>query len=400
MRISLGVGRERLALDVAGDRLLASRAAPAALPDPAAALRAALDAPHGFPALRCALLPEDHVAVVVDEGLPGVAGLLVPLLEHITSAGVDPAALTLLLPPSADRHTWIDDLPEYLEEVHVEVHDPKDRRRLAYLATTAAGRRLYINRTLVDADQVVVLTERRYDLLLGYGGAEGALYPPLADEATRNELAGRLPAPAAGANDPWPVRREAAEVVWLLGQPFFVQCIAGVGDGIARVIAGAGDACREAERLLDKDWRQVVPEPADVVVASLSGDPSRHTFAELAAALASAAGVVRPEGRVVLLSAARPTLPPGAEVLRQHDEPQDALKELEAQPTLENAPAIRWAQAACKARLSVLSGWEDDRTEELYATPLAGPAEAQRLVDAGRACLFLEDAHRVLAVPG
>src|SRR5262245_54670653 len=163
MRISLSVGLERVGLEVDEARLLARRPAPAALPDPAAALRTALEEPSHFPALRRALTPEDHVAVVVDEGLPSVAGLLVPLLEHITSAGVDPAALTLLVPPSALRHGWVDDLPEHLEEVQVEVHDPKDRRRLAYLATTAGGRRLYINRTLVDADQVVVLTERRYD---------------------------------------------------------------------------------------------------------------------------------------------------------------------------------------------------------------------------------------------
>src|SRR5262249_3362215 len=115
---------------------------------------------------------------------------------------------------------------------------------------------------------------------------------------------------------------------------------------------------------------------------------------------ASAARVVREGGRIVLLCAARPTLPEAASVLRQHDEPQDALKELERRPTAENAPAIRWARAACRARLFVLSGLEGDLVEELVATPLRSVAEAQRLVDAGRACLFLEDAHRVLAVPG
>src|SRR5262245_30424029 len=398
MRISLSVGRERLALDVAEGRLLAHRPAPAGLPDPAAALRAALEAPHGFPALRRALTPGDHLALVVDEGLADLVGLLVPLLEHITSAGVDPAALTLLVRPSVGRHGWVDDMPEHLEEVQVEVHDPKDRRRLAYLATTAGGRRLYINRTLVDADQVVVLTGRRYDLLLGYGGAEAALYPALADEATRNEL-GRKFHLAPPGGEPWPVQQEAIEVAWLLGQPFFAQCIPGAADSVARVVAGTAEACREGERLLDALWRHVVPGQPDVVVVSLGGDPPRQTFADLAAAVACAARVVRPEGRIVLLSAARPALTGAAEVLRRHDDPQDALRELEREPTVEMAPAIQWALAACRARLSVLSGLEDDLTEELFATPLAG-AEVQRAVDAGRACLFVEDAHRAVAVPG
>src|SRR5690349_23463352 len=46
--------------------------------------------------------------------------------------------------------------------------------------------------TLVDADQLVVLTRRGYDPVLGYGGAEAALYPALSDEETRGHAWERL----------------------------------------------------------------------------------------------------------------------------------------------------------------------------------------------------------------
>ncbi|HWG43253.1 MAG TPA: lactate racemase domain-containing protein, partial [Gemmataceae bacterium] len=120
MRIAMDYGLDRVEFEVADNKLIPGPQPPAALTDPAAAVRAALEEPHGFPALRRALTPDDHVAIVVDEQLPHLAELLVPLLEHVQSAGVSPQAMTLLCPPGS-RQTWIDDLPDAWEDVQVEV---------------------------------------------------------------------------------------------------------------------------------------------------------------------------------------------------------------------------------------------------------------------------------------
>jgi nickel-dependent lactate racemase len=396
MRIAVDYGRERAEFEVAADNLITSRPPPAALADPAGAVRAALEHPVGFPALRRALTPDDHVAVVVDEHLPRLTELLVPLLEHVVGAGVAPEALTLVCPPSRSGQRWADDLPDELQDVHLEVGDPGDRRRLSYLATTRQGRRLYLNRTVVDADQVVVLSGCRFDPLLGYTGAEGALYPALTDEATRGETSGRVDLGRAEAG-PWPTRDEAAETAWLLGAPFFVQVIEAAGDGLAHVVAGSTAASAEGRRLLEESWRRPVPRAADTVIASLSGDPSRHTFADLASALDCAARVVRPGGRIVLLSRAAPELGADEAALRTAEEAEGALRALGRHPTLGQLPALRWARAAHHAHVTLLSGLPDDTVEELFATPLEHAGQAQRLLDAGGSCLFLADAHKSFA---
>lgn len=396
MHVAMDCGLDRLEFEVADDKLIPGPQPPEALTDPAAAVRAALEQPHGFPALRRALTPDDRVTIVVDEQLPHLAELLVPLLEHIQSAGVAPESMTLLCPPSPSKQAWIDDLPDAFQDVHVEVSDPGERRRMAYLATTHKGKRLYLNRTLVDADQIVVLSGRRYDPLLGYGGAEGSLYPALSDRETRDEMNERVNLGVPNET-PWPVRRAATETAWLLGAPFFVQVIEAAGDRVAHVVAGTTDASREGQRLQDASWRCRVSSPADLVVASISGDPSRHTFADLAAALSCAARVVNPGGRIALLSRANPALGPETEVLRNIDEPQEVLKRLRGEHTLERAPVLQWAAAACQARLNVLCGLPDDTVEELFATPLHAAREVQRLLDAGGRCLFLPDAHKMLA---
>jgi nickel-dependent lactate racemase len=397
MRVAVDCGLERLVFEVAADNLIASRPPPAALPGPADAVRAALESPHGYPPLRRALTPGDRVTVVVDEQLPQLPRLLVPLLEHVVAAGVAPEALTLLCPPSASRQPWLDELPEALEEVQLEVHDPADRKRLSYLATTAGGRRLYLNRTLVDADQAVVLSGRRYDPLLGYAGAEGAIYPALADQATRAEAHAHVHLTPPGGK-PWPAQNEAAETAWLLGAPFFVQVIEAAGDGVAHVVAGAAEASAAGRQLQDACWRQDVARAADLVVATVGGDPARQTFADLAAALDCAARVARPGGRLALLTAANPSLGPDTDVLREAEEGSAALEKVRKHPTLETTPVVRWANAIAGARVYLLSGLPGETVEELSATPLENAGQVQRLIDAGGSCLFLGDAHKALAV--
>jgi len=398
MRITVAHGLGELEFDVEANKLLSRRANPYPdLSDPIEAVRQALETPFQFPALRQALTPDDRIALVVDEQLPNLPGLLVPVLEHLISAGLRPEAISLLCPPSASGQPWLQELPEAFEEVRLEVHNPADRRSLAFLTTNRLGRRLYMNRTLVDADQIVVLTGRRYDPLLGHGGAEGALFPAFADEETRQDILSRLSLEPPGAA-PWPIRVEAVETAWLLGLPFYVQLIAGSGDHLAHVVAGTADASREGQRLLDLRWRQTVPEPADLVIAAMSGDPERQGFADLAAALACAARVVQPDGIVVLLTQAAPELGAAGDLLRREDDPRQVMERLFREPSLELLPALQWVRAAAQARLFLLSELADDTVEELFATPLSHGGQVQRLLNAGGSCLVIDDAHRALVV--
>lgn len=398
MQFAMAFANEELPLQVDEGRLLAppQRFLPV-LSDPVAAVRAALESPFRFPPLRRALTPDDHVALVVDETQPGVGRLLVPVLEHIASAGVAPQAITLVCPPSASRQEWIEDLPDDFQDVELEVHDPKNRKRLAYLATTAAGRRLYLNRRVVEADQVVVLGGRRFDALLGYSGAEGDLFPALSDEPTRAELLGRLSLDIPGRK-PWPVREEALETSWLLGTPFFIQLIEGAGDKLAHVVTGVAEASAEGQRLQDVCWKRAASGLADLVVAGIGGAPERHSFATLAAAALCAARVVQPDGRILLLTRAKPELAAGFQTLIEADEPAQALKKLEREPDIGLLAALQWAQAANRAHISLLSALPDETVEDLFASPLQGTGQVQRWLDRGGSCLILEDAHKSLAV--
>jgi nickel-dependent lactate racemase len=371
MRFHLSWGLQALHLEVPEVQHIPVRRqdVPRPVIDPAAAVRDALESPHHFPALRRALTPDDHVAIFVDERLPHLPELLVPLLEHLGSAGIAPGAVTLICSPPTTAQPWVELLPAEFEDVRIEIHDPSDRRKLSYLATTRQGRRIYLNRTAVDADQLILMTRRWYDPLLGIGGAEGALFPTLSDEATALEMSGRLSFKAPGT-DVSALRQEAAEVAWLLGAPFLVQIIEGAGDEVWRVVAGSIDSSAEGQRLLDGRWRVEAEQPADVVVGGISGEPQRHTFADLARAFLCASRVVKPGGSIVLLTDAHPALGPSAEVLRRVEDPSMALKLLRQEEPIDLEAGLAWASAAVEAKLYLLSRLPAESVEEMFAIPL------------------------------
>jgi nickel-dependent lactate racemase len=367
----------------------------------AEATRRAFEVPLEFPPLRKALTPDDHVAIIVREETSQLANLLVPTLEVLRQAGVKDGNVTFLCPPrvpGVSPAPWQSELPPDLQTITVEVHDPAHRDKLAYLASTKSGRRVYLNRSLVDADQLIVVGRFGYDPMLGYAGGLSDLFPALSDEATRGEFAMKLSEAPPGAR-PRPVWQEIEEISWLLGMPFLLQVVEGFGDGVLHVLAGLASAVtREGQRLLDQQWRVVVDEAPELVVATLSGEPARHSFADLTAAMASAARVVRPGGRIVLLTRVGGELGPCIEYLRQAEDPAQGLALVRQHKLPDATSAWQLATAAQHAQLFLLSNVAQETAEELFVTPLDSPGQVQRLIDDAISCLILPDAHKTMAV--
>lgn len=365
---------------------------PVSTAGPREQVRAALEAPFGFEPLRRALTSDDRVTVVLDADLPHAAELLAGVLDHLGTAGIGPAAVTVVTPPNG-RQDWIDDLPDEFADVTAETHDPADKAKLAYLATTKGGRRVYLNRTLVEADFMILLTGRGFDPLTGYAGAEAAVFPALADEDVKASFAGQFSSDAPGSESK-ELRAEAGEIAWLLGTPFLVQVILGAGDTIQEIVAGLLDSGAEGIRRQTSRWGASITNKPDTAIALVSGEPGGVSFLDLARAAACAARVIRKGGRVVVLSDAAPSLGEGAELLRRMDGPKGAYKRLAAARPDDWAACFLWAFAAKQASLFLASGYPDEVAEELFATPIHTASEVKRLTDAADSVLVIPDAHR------
>lgn len=363
-----------------------------AISDPRAAVVKALEKPIRFEAFHRAITPDDRIALVVDESLPHLGDLIAGVLEYLAQAGISPGSVTAISPPDSTQ-AWINDLPEAMADLQTETHQPKDRTKLSYLSATKEGQRIYLNRTVVDADQTLVLCGRRYDPLLGHAGAAGSIYPLLADADTTRSLVTSI-APQLEPEVERPSQKQAEEVGWLLGSPFFLQVIEGFEDQIHGVIAGMADTAADGIALYDAVWKRSIPEQVDVAVVTLTGDPARHDFADLARAAACGARAVKEDGNIVILSEADLDLGGALEALRRSDDPQEAVALMLRERPADAAPAIQWCWAAEHAKIYLASEIRPRLVEEIFATPLSGPKDVQRLLDAATSSIIIIDGHK------
>src|SRR5262245_50510925 len=295
MEVSIKYGVKSIGLNVNSANWIAVHRGvePLAAINPEDLLRSALESPIRFPPLRRALTPDDHIALVLDDTVPMLEQLVPPIIEHLASAGIRPGQIKVVLRAGADRP----DLENAWAGVDCQKHNPNDRKQLGYLATTKGGRRLYINRTVVEADQIIVLADVRF-----HEPAARMLYPAMSDQETMDALS---------KESSEIIEDEMKEVCWLLGLPFFVQVIAGPGDTVGQIVAGSADTASDATQLLNKCWRDELDREADLVVIGLSGEPATHSTADFGRALANAGRIVRPDGTIVLMADCAPGLGTG-----------------------------------------------------------------------------------------
>jgi nickel-dependent lactate racemase len=372
-------------------------AARPAIADLGVAVREAFEKPVGldFP-LRSALTPDDRVVLVIDEQLSRLGELLTEMLKYLAAAGIGPESVTILSCTSGDQH-WIDELPDEFADVHTEIHQPAERKHLSYLATTKKGRRVYLNRTLLDADQIISISGRRYDPMLGYSGCEGSIYPALSDRESLQAAADELTT-AVPTIEPSGVRAEAAEVAFLLSSTIYLQAIESAGDGIEQLCAGLHSSGAHGVRLLDDRWRFTLGSPVDVVLAAVGCHANRLDFAAVARAAACAARAVKSGGAIVILADGEPKLEEAMEMLRDADEPKAARRQLTQKKPDGLAAPFLWISAAEHARLFLASGLRPEVVEDLFATPIQSPKEVQRLFAQSERSLALPDAEKSLVV--
>jgi nickel-dependent lactate racemase len=396
--LDLLVGRSIWTVDLGTSTpLVAQRGIePLPLANVSEAVAKSLEYPIRFEAMRRALTPDDRITLVMDDRLPQLSSLLVPILDHLQSARISMENVTILTPDSGMEQDWINDLPDAFQDVRTEIHDPTNRQRLAYLASTKEGRRLYLNRTLVESDQIILLTGRRYDAMLGYSGAESLIFPTFAEV----EVTASIPGTKSYDNLGWdsaPLRKEATEVAWLVGTPFLVQVIEGFGDTISSVVSGLLGTSSDGINELNRRWHLEFSEPADMVIATISGNSSRRDSSDIAQALFSASRVVRPGGKIVLLSEVEIQLDEGLELIRKCESPEEAFDQLRQQNPSGRKEAYQWTTAADHAHLYIAADIHPEIIEELFATPIQKAGEVNRLLESSQKVAIIPDAHKSLA---
>ncbi|MEO6812035.1 MAG: lactate racemase domain-containing protein [Isosphaeraceae bacterium] len=394
MRAEVQFGEELLGFDLDDERILGVWQGPADAPavEVGQMVLDALENPAGgYPALRQIVVPGDQVVIAWDDEIPCASDVLQGICAILNSSGVEPESIHVLA-SSLPTGGWDGLLPA---GVIGSVHDPGEAAQLAYLATTAHGRRVYLNRRLTDADCVVPVGRLGYDPSLGYRGPWGTILPGLSDAETLRAFRSQESDDQSNSTHDRPLLTESVEASWLLGSQFQIGILPG-RSGLAGVFAGLDATVRaDGARQLDAAWTFRADQQAELVIAGI-GTPGRPTrLDDLALGLATASRLVRHGGKIVALSRAGGPLGEAFQRLNGSDDPHDRRAALaDAKDAPDFAAARRLIAALSRADVYLLSSLTDDQADDLGMIPLGRPEEARRLAVTADSCLLVSHANR------
>lgn len=194
MRVDLSFGRGTLPVELPDDLDVTVVRKPdmPVLPDPAAAVAAALAAPVAArPLADEARGARSACILVCDVTRPVPNGLLLgPALRALLEAGLEPASIRVLVATGLHRPNLGDELadvigdPAVLRAVRVENHDARDDAAHVDLGPTAAGTPAKIDRRLVEADLKLVTGLVEPHFMAGYSGGRKVIAPGVAHRDT------------------------------------------------------------------------------------------------------------------------------------------------------------------------------------------------------------------------
>ncbi len=291
-----------------------------ALDDPYGAVQRSLDDPIGSAPierivsskgkapgdLRACIVVSDNTRPVPYRG-PG--GILWPVIERLTAAGVLPSRILVLVATGTHRGLATEELRALIDprvfDVGVEIanHDCRDAANLRYLGKTSRGSEILVNAGYVKSDIRILTGLVESHFMAGASGGRKSICPGIAGERTIHGFHG----PAILADERSadlvlegnPCHEEALEAARAAGADFIVNATLDRRFRLTGVFSGHLElAHARAVEFLRKSAVIPVKERYDVVLTHGGFVGINHY--QTAKAAVTAARVVKPGGYVIL----------------------------------------------------------------------------------------------------
>jgi nickel-dependent lactate racemase len=294
----------------------------ATLQKPADILAQALDRPLGCHPFNQVFRGARNVLLVVPD--PSEAGgsehYLPMLCERLHRLHVPNEELKILIAQNDARRlpalAHVNDYAAVVgEKVRVFRHDPRDSKALEYVGLTRRGTPVFVNRLILDADEVILCGSVTHHSFAGYGGGPRLFVPGCAGHETAARHHALAIDPEAlrvhprcrdGVVEGNPLQEDAREAFRFVSASFLLHTLFNDQGQMIGAVAGEPlQAFAGGCRLLDDMMQVPVAQPASLVIVSGGGFPFDSDFRSVHAALHRASQVVRPGGVIVFVAECR-----------------------------------------------------------------------------------------------
>jgi lactate racemase len=387
MQIKLAYGKTGLPIEL-DDPLNVTVVEPTfvpALPDPAAAVRAALREPIGSPPLLDLLRPGMRVGVVFsDITRPAPSPLLLAAVLEVLDA-IPGLEIVLFNALGTHRPNTESELRAMIGDaifkrrriVQNDTFDPTTQIRVG---VTSKGHETWLNAEFMRCDLKVLTGFIEPHLFAGFSGGGKAIMPGLAGQRT---VLGNHDASMVGhPNAIWgvlrgnPIFEEVREVAGQAGRLFLLNVTLNRDKAVTGVFAGDLDLAHAAGCAFVKRSAMVaVPRPFDIVVTTNSGYPLDLNLYQSVKGMRAADPVVRPGGAIIIATRCSDGIPEHGlygRILRGSSSPQDLLAKICAPGFLEQDQWQAHVQALVQQKAAVYvrsDGLTDDQIRGALLLP-------------------------------
>ena len=316
MQINLDYGREGLVCTVPDANLeavLSLKPAPA-LPDPERAVRAALAAPIGRPALAELARGRGSACVVVSDITRPVPNriILPPVLDALQSAGIAREAVTILVATGTHRPNTPEELDEMVgpgirQAYRIVNHVAQEIESHRSLGATERGVPIWVDRRFLDAELKVSIALIEPHFMAGYSGGRKNICPGICAMETVKIWHGPRfighERSESGMVEGNPVHEDSLFVARKAGLDFICDVTLDEERRITGVFAGELDAAWQAGvRSVEHVVQAELEREVDLVVTSTAGYPLDLTFYQAVKGMVGALPAVKRDGTILIVA--------------------------------------------------------------------------------------------------
>ena len=281
------------------------------LPDPVAAVEAAIREPIGAAPLWEIVSPGQTVAFIVNDPtrVANTHVFLPVLIDEIHAVGVPYEDMCIVF--ALGSHRLMTEA-EMIEEVGAEVaskikmynSDCKDPAQFQYFGETSRGTPVYFHKKVAEADHIILTGSVVHHFFSGFGGGRKALFPGVSAYETirKNHSMMFDPNAVIGKLDGNPIYHDQIEGAEMCRPSFLLNVVLNEEKQFLKVFAGHYiNAHREACTFVDEVYGAPIRQETDLVIASCGGYPKDINIYQLQKTMDNAWCAVREGGVVIIL---------------------------------------------------------------------------------------------------
>ncbi len=286
-------------------------------------VRNALENPIDSPRLKDIVSRNEKVAIIAsDITRPTGSDIFLPIIvEELNTAGISDGNIDIIIALGIHRRQTDEEHRRLLGNrlsgrIRVSDHDAFDKGALVFRGNTSRGTEVSINRTVAEADRIVLTGVVGPHYFAGFGGGRESVMPGICsmDAALQSHLLVFNQSPATGRNPNVrtahlagnPVHEDMLEAAGMVNPDFLLNTVVTPDKELNAAFAGHFMTAHQAAcRYYLDNFSVIVPDAADLTIVSCGGYPKDINFIQAHKAIHAASMVTRPGGWMIVLAECR-----------------------------------------------------------------------------------------------